>query len=590
MERNGRLIQEKYREYFLSTLAMSGSASIATIVDRIMVGNLLSSVDLAATNLTAPIICVINLLYGLFINGGSTLAVTYKGSRDQKNADKCFTISIVLGAAAMLLMGAVGFVFRVPIARALSVGEPGLYQAVCDYLFPMLFLGFLVLLSNGVSAYIRVDGLKTLAITVPILSNAVNLLFDYIFMGLMGLGIGSAGWATNIGYFAGLFCSVIYLKSKKRSVFFTSLGKEDLALIGSTLKTGLPSALMYACLFLRTFVMNSIIITAAGLVGSEVAAVCISADSIATIFYGGTTQTMLPIGGALYGERDYKGLKAMLNTAAKVTGTVCLILMVLFEAFPRQFGAIFGVTSPEASALLDTAFRMFALSIPLTGAMHIFRSCLQATDGKNTASVLTVVEGIVCFIPVIWLFGVFAPKLIWLSFAVSPLLAMGSVWMYLCQKAKKTGKQGILLPKATEEGAALYDFSIVSKIENAVEASEKVIGLCGENHLPSSLGNLLGIAAEELCVNIAKYAYGGKEDSVDIFLRISADDVILRVRDNGVIFNPVEFQDDEGKEITGLKMLRSLPMTVDYNRVLGFNNTIVTVVVGVGTTTQEVTS
>ena len=52
MERIGTLIRGKYRENLIATLAMSGSVSIANIVDRIMVGNLLGSTDLAGQRLT----------------------------------------------------------------------------------------------------------------------------------------------------------------------------------------------------------------------------------------------------------------------------------------------------------------------------------------------------------------------------------------------------------------------------------------------------------------------------------------------------------------------------------------------------------
>ena len=58
MERSGRLINHKYNEYFFTTLAMSGCASIASIVDRIMVGHLLTANDLNATNLIGPLIYI----------------------------------------------------------------------------------------------------------------------------------------------------------------------------------------------------------------------------------------------------------------------------------------------------------------------------------------------------------------------------------------------------------------------------------------------------------------------------------------------------------------------------------------------------
>ena len=56
MERKGKLVSKKYREYFLATLFMSGSISIASVVDKIMIGNILGSVELAAANATNSVI------------------------------------------------------------------------------------------------------------------------------------------------------------------------------------------------------------------------------------------------------------------------------------------------------------------------------------------------------------------------------------------------------------------------------------------------------------------------------------------------------------------------------------------------------
>ena len=41
--------------------------------------------------------------------------------------------------------------------------------------------------------------------------------------------------------------------------------------------------------------------------------------------------------------------------------------------------------------------------------------------------------------------------------------------------------------------------------------------------------------------------------------------------------NPTEFIDDSGREVKGLEVLRAMPTKMEYNQVLGFNNTIITV-------------
>ena len=110
-----------------------------------------------------------------------------------------------------------------------------------------------------------------------------------------------------------------------------------------------------------------------------------------------------------------------------------------------------------------------------------------------------------------------------------------------------------------------------------MEASEKVMAFCKENGLDDSLATRLGVATEELCVNTAKYAYSPQAKAIDVFVKIGEKSIILKLRDNGKVFNPTEYQDDSGKVITGLQMVRDVTTNIEYNRVIGFNNTVVTV-------------
>lgn len=571
--RTGILIENKYREYFFTSLAMSGSASIAAIVDRIMIGNLLSAKDLAAATLTAPIISVINIIFSFFIYGGNTIAMTYKGRCDGKTADKCFTVSIILGAVAMLILGGIGFSFRNTLTGLAVQNNPDLYQPVYDYLLPQFLLGLFAVLVNGTCVYVRSDSLKKLAMYVPIVANLVNLTFDYIFMGLMGFGIMSAAWATNIGYFVGLLMLISYFHSEARSVHFVPVSFRDIRLILEAFNSGMATALSHLTVFIRTVAMNTVILAAAGTVGMQILAVCMSGYNLAAIFYMGTSQTMLPIGGALYGEKDYNGLRSLFIEGTKITLGICGIIFVLFEIFPEQIAGVFGLNDPSVMPLLKTAFRIFALSVPAGGLVYIVRAYYQSTGYKNTASVLTLLEGVVFFVPTLYVFAKINFNAVWLSFATAPTLAVCTVLVYMQSKAKQEGKTNFLM-LGKESEAKVIDFSIENNIEKAEEASEKIRTLCITNNLSNRDANILALATEELCTNTAKYAYGEKSKFIDIFLKIYDDKTILKIRDNGAVFNPIEHIDDSGELISGLKTLKSLPAEIIYNRVIGFNNTI----------------
>ena len=203
------------------------------------------------------------------------------------------------------------------------------------------------------------------------------------------------------------------------------------------------------------------------------------------------------------------------------------------------------------------------------------RAYYQSTGYKNTASVLTLLEGVVFFVPALYVFARIGFNAVWLSFATAPTLAVCTILIYMQSKAKRDGKNNFLM-LGRESEAQVIDFSIENKIEKATEASEKIRTLCLTNKLSSRDANILALATEELCTNTAKFAYGEKSQFIDIFLKIYDDKTILRVRDNGAIFNPIEHIDDSGELISGLKTLKSLPAEIIYNRVIGFNNTILT--------------
>jgi len=577
MERKGKLINEKLRENLITTFIMVGSVNIAAIIDRIMVGNMLNDTDLAALNLTGPVICCINVLFGFFATGGNALAMNLKAKRDQKGADLSFTIAIIGGMVAMAILATVGVIFRDPLTYVLCSGDQTLFKSVGDYLFPLLFLGVFAVAMQGTCTFVRADGFKKLAIVTPLVANSVNLLLDYILMGPLKLGITGAGWATNLGYVVSLFFLIPYFMSPKRSVHFTMPTSRFFPLVWETIHTGLASGLFYLCMTLQTFVMNAVILSLGGTVGATVQVVCISANSLAGIFTSGTAQTMLPISSALYGEKDYRGQRQLMKIGFLVMEGFCLAIMVIFLLVPRQIGALFGVSSPEAGEMLDVALRLFSLSLPLTGAQECLRVCLQSTDRKNAASALTMAAGTICYIPVLLLLRPTGPMWVWLTAPIAPLIAITGclVILYFYQKFKNI-KGSVLIPEAEEEVCA-YDFSISNNIGEAVEASKHVIDILRENDVDETICNRMGMAAEELCTNIAKYAYGDRKDDVDIFLRIYMSAVVLRIRDNGEMFNPTEFIDESGREVKGLEVLRAILTRMEYNQVLGFNNTIITV-------------
>ena len=145
----------------------------------------------------------------------------------------------------------------------------------------------------------------------------------------------SAAWATNVGYCAGLFMLIPYFRSEARRIHLASISFRDVKLVLEAFNSGMATALSHLTIFVRTAAMNAVILASAGTTGMQLLAVCMFGYNLAGIFYMGTSQTMLPIGEALYGEQDYDGLRSLFMTGIKINFWICMVLLVLFEVFPN---------------------------------------------------------------------------------------------------------------------------------------------------------------------------------------------------------------------------------------------------------------
>ena len=575
MKRNGTLLNKKYRSLLVATLAMTASTYLSSILDGIMVGQILGTVQLYAINLTTSIVFLRSIPIAMFTFGGNTLSVIHKSKRDQKSADAVFTLSFWAGILSTVLISIVGIATMVPTARILAQGKEELVGLVIDYLMPLWVLTPLVAVVNQTAAYARTDGLRKLATALPIVANIINLICDYIYMAIFGWGVAGAGWATVTGYVVGTLLTLIYFKSAKRTVHFTKEAFKKLKMLGKIFSVGLPSALIYVCNFLRLFFTNAIILSFTGVMGGKIASVSFSLNSLAFILVEGASMTLLPILGALYGEKDANGQRITLRYGMIVTVALSVFVLIVSELFPVQLAALYGLNDAATADIFAVTFRIFSINIPILAVIYVMRTFFQATKQRGLANLLVMLDGVLTIVPLMYWFAHYDIYWLWMSFPVSKAVTVLVTLIAMVISKKIQNKKNIL--GIEEEDGVMYDFSIKNDIPEAIRASEEAMKFCKEQNVPENTVNAIGVTVEELCHNIATYSKTKGNGAVDVCVRVMPDKVNVRLRDDGAEFDPTDYIDNSGKRITGLELVRMLSSSINYNRVLGFNVTNVAV-------------
>ena len=130
-----------------------------------------------------------------------------------------------------------------------------------------------------------------------------------------------------------------------------------------------------------------------------------------------------------------------------------------------------------------------------------------------------------------------------------------------------------MLPQVSK--VKTLDCSIRNDLSEVVAFREKLFTFCEENGITERDGKILGLAMEEIAANIVQYGYRSDQKN---YMDIS-DKYILRIRDDGIPFNPLEYQpgtkeQEEKVTVGGIGLLRKIMSDFQYMRVLNMNNTV----------------
>ena len=575
-ERSGVLLQQKFREYLIPTILTVVALLATTIIDSIIVGHLLGETALSTIGLTSPVIYSFNAIFVLFVVGGVTCASIARGRRETDNSNSYFTLTFLVGMVVMSLFTLILLLFTNPIANALAQGDDLLASLTRDYLRPLVFMGPVMMLIMGTAQFVRADGKPKISARIALTANIINLILTYIFIRFMGMGIGGASLANVCGYLTAFVVLIPYIRSKERGFRFHKPVKGCVKQVLEMMNTGSPKALTHGLSFLRGLVLNAIIVSALGVQGMAAMMICINSLLFATVFIGGTTETLLPIVGTLFGEKDYPGIRFTVRTGFRFMVIACLAVMALFLILPGYVVQIFGIT--EGLKIAESALRLYALSLPFYGINTLLLNYYQTTGRVKLANLIVTLNGFALVVLFAFAFSIINADLIWLSFALSELITFIIVMIAGLRIRKKSNLKGVLLLAGESEGISL-DLSIPATNEAAVGISAQIINFLNENNIEEKSAMRMGIAVEEMAVNTAKYGHRNSKGLIDVLIRIVEGDLILRLRDNGEHFDPTQYYPEEVNDfaIGGIEIVRRLAKDINYSRQLGFNISVITI-------------
>ena len=579
MKRNDYLIKRKFNSYLIPGILMAVAMQLGNIVDSILVSKFIDIDGLTAISLSMPALCFMQM-FGFVIGVGGAITISVKlGERQIKEASGIFSVCVISVTGISLIFTALSFFITHPLTLVLA-STPELQALLEPYLF--IFICFIPVLNICLmlSNIMTVDNNPKLGAAVTVVANAVNLLFDYYFLKYTDLGMKGAAYSSMIGFASGILIVIPYALSKKRMLSFSfSEGLRQMKEFFGIVKTGMPQAMYFIMLILKYYILNTFIQATLGADNMAIYAVCINSTYIVRLFIEGIIGIIQTIGGVLYGEKDYYGIRRLVRRTLLFSGVAVVFLMAVFWIFPQLILTIFSFNKPELYADAVLSVRLFSLSFVFYAANRVVQVYYQTTLKTKLSTINTVLDGFPFLVPFSMLFistmGIFGVSV---ATVVTEALSFAAVFVYrmIQQKRGKLPQKGFLMIPESDS-KTLLDLSVENTEKEAVEIAKKLVECCTKNGIPAKKAKAIGVAAEEMTVNISRYGYKGNKPSfIDEKLAQTEDKLLLCIRDDGVPFNPTEYRPEEDDEflLGGIALVKALSADMTYTRVLNMNNTV----------------
>ncbi len=393
-----------------------------SVVDGIFVGNGVGSQALGAVNLALPFVLLAQALNAMSSIGGVTITAIRFGRGDREGAQNAFMHSFTLNFIVGVLITLSGSVFTNEVCGLLGASDSYL-PLVKEYVFWYALFAIPNALSLNLQSFCRNDGSPGLVAVTNVISTALNIFLDWLFVFPLEKGVMGAAVATGISQTVGLFVILTHYILKKGNLRIR-IYKPQGKLFRKIIFRGLPEAIAQFSTPVTTLCMNYTLMRTFGDIGINAFAIISYLSSFTMSVFFGASEGMQPLFGQAYGAKEDDDLKHYYRAGQLISIIGSALCVAVYVIFPHYLSRLFGA---DAETIRFTEIHMWEYCWGfIIGSINIMISAyFYSTKRSTQAIVLNVIRSLVMNSLVITLLPrVFGNMIVWHTFGIYEVIVM----------------------------------------------------------------------------------------------------------------------------------------------------------------------
>ena len=385
-------------------------------------------------NLCLPIYNLI-FAFGSMIGLGAATRYAILRAQGDARAQRYFSnaiFSVCILAVPFMLVG----IFRPDGLLRLMGGDADIVALGMNYARIFLMFTPFFMCNYVVASFVRNDGDPSLAMVATLSGSLFNVVFDYIFIFPMGLGLPGAALATAISPILSIaVCSAHFIKKSNTITFVRKA--PSVRLLAQSCQLGISGFVGELSSGVTTTVFNFLLLRLAGNVAVAAYGVVANFALVATAIFNGVAQGAQPLVSQCYGKNEMAGArKLLLLGCGTALGLAALLYGVVF-GYTDVLTALF---NSENSALMaefaHSGMRIYFVGYFFAGCNIVAAGLLGAVNRPAEGSITSLCRGMVAIVGCsLVLSALFGMNGVWAAFPVSEAITLALTVFLLKRKA-----------------------------------------------------------------------------------------------------------------------------------------------------------
>lgn len=550
------------------------TSSLSGIVNGIIIGNFLSSLDMIALGFASPAVAIIGMSSSIVASGARILCGKYVGKGEKEGINKTFTSSIILLLLIGVLLTLLCFVVPEKIASLFgasleAIDKTSLYiKGVGIGIIPTI-------ISPCLMVFLQMENESNYALFSTLLLAVLNFILNLVAMRYMNIGIFGVGVVTSIAQYLVLgFLCLRFIRNKSLAHL---VRVDDKKIFRNILVFGLPSALAGALYAIRNSRLNVIASDVYGDAAVNALSILNSSAGPLDAFNIGLGATQLMLASIFIGEKDKEAVKTLSILSLTWGMVMAFIKVILIFLFADKIALFFGANA-EVMNLTVNLYRHYGITMPVNIITLVLINTHQAFGRVTMCNIVYILSAFVAPITIAKVFGsFFGINAVWSVYWAAEVIAIVTIYIMVCIKKKEIIKKPmdlLMVDESIDNGNSIY-ISINSSDEIS-KIAQTVQEYCLSENIDRRRSMMAGLCCEEIVSNTIEHGFPKTKKNkkmVDVFVDVDDNQVNIHIKDNAISFDPHTkiYESNDPTTNIGIRMVSKISSEMNYQNMFGIN-------------------